>query len=273
MTDKKLTKNTITILGSGTSTGVPIIRCQCVVCLSLDPRDKRLRTSIYLETKAGNKILVDTGPDLRQQVLQNNICEIDFTIITHEHADHLHGLDDLRPFSFTLPPRSMPVYCSKETLESIKTRFSYVFPREERTGGGGIPRLNFFETAMNRSTLINGEEFYFFENFHGHNMKTLAFIHEKFAYIIDCVEISESVLEELAARQLDFLLIDCLQRKPQGTHLFVERTFEYIKKIKAKKTGLIHISHDLSHKYLERIASEQFGPEVFPVYDGLKISY
>jgi len=132
MTDKKLTKNTITILGSGTSTGVPIIRCQCVVCQSLDPRDKRLRTSIYLETKAGNKILVDTGPDLRQQVLQNNICEIDFTIITHEHADHLHGLDDLRPFSFTLPPRSMPVYCSKETLESIKTRFSYVFPKETK---------------------------------------------------------------------------------------------------------------------------------------------
>lgn len=274
MTDNTSEKtNTITILGSGTSTGIPMIGCSCSVCTSLDHRDKRLRTSIFVTTKKGKKFIVDTGPDLRTQVLRENISAIDFAIITHEHADHLHGIDDLRPFSFTIPPRAVPVYTKGPTALAIKNRFSYIFPREDRIIlGGGIPKINLQEIIFDREVMIEDEMFYFFKYSHGHS-ETLGFIHDGFAYIVDCHEITPAMLKVLREKNLEFLLIDCLQKKDQGTHLFVERSFEYIKEINPKRAGLIHIGHDLGHRELSSIAEAEFGEKVFTVYDGLKIHY
>ena len=113
-------------LGTGTSTGIPMLGCFCVVCQSLDHRDKRLRTSIYLETSSGKRILVDTTPDLRTQFLSNQISDIDFVIMTHDHADHLHGIDDLRPLTFGPPAKVIPLYCNHPTKKQINDRFNFI---------------------------------------------------------------------------------------------------------------------------------------------------
>lgn len=270
---EKTNTNQITILGSGTSTGIPMIGCSCPVCSSLDSRDKRLRASVFITTRKGKKFIVDTGPDLRAQVLRENISAIDFAIITHSHADHLHGLDDLRPFSFTTPPKAVPVYSETYTINIIRERFSYIFPKENRLIlGGGIPKINLVTVELNKTIIIEDEEFYFFKYSHGHS-ETLGFIHDAFAYIIDCHEMSEEMLLMLNQKNLEILLIDCLQRKDQGTHLFVERTFNYIKKINPKKAGLIHIGHDLGHRKIQELAHHEFQEQVFVCYDGLKIHY
>ena len=114
--NKSLNKTTITVLGTGTSTGIPQVGCSCVVCTSLDHRDQRMRSSIFIETKSGKNILVDTTPDLRTQLLNNKISMLDFAIITHDHADHLHGIDDLMPFCFGPPMREIPVYTNEVSI-------------------------------------------------------------------------------------------------------------------------------------------------------------
>lgn len=266
-------QNCITILGSGTSTGVPIINCRCSVCTSLDHRDQRLRTSIYIETENGKKILVDTSPDLRTQALRYNISVIDFGIITHDHADHLHGIDDLRPYSFTTPPTTIPLYTNAHTKISIQERFAYIFPKPDKKFlGGGIPKLTVDEVILDQEQIIQGESLYFFNYPHGH-ATTMGFRLGKFAYVVDCQELPDHLIKELKAANLDLLIIDCLQRHNQGTHLSVERSFSYIEEINAKQTGLIHISHDLSHGELTKMAHEKFGEKVFATYDGLKIHY
>lgn len=266
-------KNVITILGSGTSTGVPLVGCACPVCTSLDHRDQRLRTSLFIETKNGQRIIVDTGPDLRTQLLANKITAIDFAIITHEHADHLHGIDDLRPFSFGPPVREIPVFTNAPTKKFIEERYPYIFQKNSRPSiGGGIPKLNIQAVEMEKTTKVNGEDFFFFSYPHGYGV-TMGFIHESFAYIVDCFELPDHLIEILKAKKLKLLVIDCLQRKSHQTHLTVEKSFEYIREINPEKTGLIHMSHDLSHRVLSDLASAAFGSNVFPVYDQMKLSY
>lgn len=270
--EKSQNKNMFMALGTGTSVGVPQVGCSCLVCTSLDHRDQRLRTSVYLLTKNGQRILVDTTPDLRTQLLTNKISAIDFAIITHEHADHLHGFDDLRPFSFGPPHKDIPVYTNKTTAEAIVSRFPYVFVHSKMAMGGGVPRINLQSVEIEKEVVINGEKFFFFNYPHGHGI-TMGFILDDFAYIVDCHELSDEIVEKLAQRKLKLLVIDCLQRKTHNTHLTVERCFEYIKRIKPERTGLIHISHDLSHSVLKELAMREFGESVFPLYDGQKLFY
>lgn len=267
----------IIALGTGTSTGIPMLGCRCNVCTSLDHRDQRLRTSLYMETQNGKKILIDTSPDLRVQLLREHISEIDFAIMTHEHADHLHGIDDLRPFTFGPPIKEIPLYTNKATKDLIAHRFSYIFPQNEAEKkrpilGGGIPRLSLHEVKPEESTLLHGEEFYFFNYPHGHG-ETMGFIHGSFAYIVDCMELSPEFLERLKKKNLDLLIIDCLQRGTHTTHLTVERCFEYIEIINPKRAGLIHMGHDLSHRVISDLAFKKFGEWVFPLYDQQKLFY
>jgi phosphoribosyl 1,2-cyclic phosphate phosphodiesterase len=270
---KSLNKNIITALGTGTSTGIPMTGCTCLTCTSLDHRDQRMRSSIYIETKKGKKILIDTSPDLRTQLLTNKISAIDFVIITHDHADHLHGIDDLRPFSFGPPPRKICVYTHSAAKDAIEERFPYIFKNQLPVIGGGIPQLKLIAAELLKPVDIEGEEFFFFTYPHGHG-KTMGFIHENFAYIVDCAELSPDLIKILKERKLELLIIDCLQIKPHATHLSVDKCFDYIKAIAPKRAGLIHMSHhDLNHRSLASLAQANFGNSVFPLYDQLKLFY
>jgi phosphoribosyl 1,2-cyclic phosphate phosphodiesterase len=268
--------NSVTALGTGTSTGIPMIGCKCKVCTSLDHRDQRLRTSIFIETASGKKILVDTTPDLRTQFLTNKISDVDFVIMTHDHADHLHGIDDLRPLTFGPPIREINLYCNKNTCESIEKRFEYIFmkrdPIKHPIIGGGIPRLKLNEVELLKEITIEGEEFFFFNYPHGLG-ETMGFIHQGLAYIVDCMEIPDELLAILKQKKIRLLILDCLQRGPHFTHLTVERSFHYIKEINPERTGLIHVGHDLFHRELLALTNDQFGKKVFPLYDQLKLFY
>lgn len=275
--DKKEEKlNKITILGSGTSTGIPIIGCQCEVCLSKNEKNRRFRTSIHLETKKDLTLLVDCTPDLRSQALANDIRKIDGVIITHEHADHANGLDDLRAFTFAMD-HDLPVYMEEKISKSLSKRFDYILDREnvfkdKPILGGGIAHLKKHLVNLNEENKIANDLFYFFNLPHGHT-KTLGFIHEKFAYIIDCNAIPKSVIEQLKNRKIDLLILDCVNAKKHNTHLTVETAFKYIREIKPKRCGLIHMGHDLDHQWLENLCKESFDFPVFPTFDGQILKY
>lgn len=252
-----------------------MIGCQCMVCTSLDHRDQRMRTSIFIETANGKKILVDTTPDLRTQLLTNNISAIDFVIMTHDHADHLHGIDDLRPLTFGPKAKEIPIYCNHNTKDSIEKRFKYIFDSgssKKAVLGGGIPRLNLNAVELERSVIIQGEEFFFFNYPHGHSV-TMGFVHRGLAYIVDCTEIPDELLATLKKKKLQLLVLDCLQIGTHATHLSVDKSFNYIKKLNPERSGLIHIGHDISHIELSDMADKVFGKKVFPLYDQLKLFY
>lgn len=271
-------KNKVIILGSGTSTGVPMPGCHCAVCKSPDEKNKRFRTSIFLKTQAGNSILVDTTPDLRSQALQNQIDKIDAAIITHDHADHVHGIDDLRPFCYLPTPRTLPVFTSSFSAESLKARFPYIFQVEKVFSnkpilGGGIPRLSLQIVGPSQAFSILGETFRFFLCPHGHT-QTLGFIHHKLAYFTDCHRLSDSLVEELQKSQLDLLIIDCIRKKSHSTHLHLDASISYTQRIQAKSTGLIHMAHDFDHQELiEELRTRKMGENVFPLFDRQVLEY
>lgn len=257
------------ILGSGTSTGIPMIGCSCAVCSSDKTKDKRLRTSLFIRTNQGRQILVETGPDLRAQLIRENIKDIDAAIVTHDHADHLHGLDDLRPFCFGPPPKHIPLYCDDATSMSIKQKFPYIFDTNTPVLGGGIPQIEIRLVPTDRSKVsIAGLDFHFFHNPHGHG-QTLGFVVNKLAVILDCHEISEEHLQWLQKREIELLIIDCVQEKPHRTHLTLDRALEYAQKIQAKQSGLIHMGHYLSHQHLENLSPSG----VFPTFDQQKLFF
>lgn len=267
--------NKITILGSGTSTGVPILGCKCLVCQSNDPRNKRLRTSILLETHSQKTILVDASPDLRTQLLNSGAGQVDAVIITHDHADHTHGMDDLRPFTFG-KTEALPVYADTETSESLKQKFPYIFERKKVFAdrpilGGGIPLMDLHPISSGHYTLLQ-ESFEFHSLPHGHS-ETLSFRHGHFAYVIDCREIPDSVLETYRNAQLELLIIDCLRFKPHQTHLHLDQTLEYIEKIAPRLAVLTHMGHEM--EYLDLIHQLELRgiKNVFPAIDGQSFLY
>ncbi|TDJ09022.1 MAG: MBL fold metallo-hydrolase [Deltaproteobacteria bacterium] len=259
--------NTITILGSGTSTGIPMLGCKCEVCKSPNVKNKRLRSSILLQV-GEVKVLVDTTPDLRTQFLDNDIDDIDAVIITHDHADHLHGIDDLRPLCFEHP---LSIYTSLKCEQDIKTRFPYMF-KEKHPDAGSIPMINLETVELGKQFDIKGIPFEFFLLPHG-PFTTLGFMQGSFAYLIDCSDVPEETMKLLKARNLDLLIIDCVQRPAHKTHLNVDKCFKFIKAIAPKQAGLIHMGHGLEHKKLAQEAADNFNFPVFPLYDGLKLNY
>lgn len=265
--------NTVIVLGSGTSTGIPMANGDWGVCDSTNPKNRRLRSSVLL-TIANTNILVDTTPDLRTQTLKHSIKKIDAAIITHDHADHLHGLDDLRPFCFGPPPRTIPLFTSKECKEVMIERFPYIFNRDPGKPpiGGGIPNLELHQVSINSPQKILGQSFEFFNLPHGYG-STLGFCHKSFAYIIDCHEIPLDVIKNLKNKQLDLLIVDCVQKEPHKTHLFLPKTFDYIRQINPKRAGLIHMGNKIDHAWLEKQCQLEFKDTVFPLYDGLSLNY
>lgn len=265
--------NQVIILGSGTSSGIPTVGCFCSVCISKNPKNKRTRTSIYLKTGKGLRLLVDTTPDLRTQLLQNKIHEVDDVIITHEHADHIQGLDDLRPLSF-FQHKYIPVHTSREAKNHLVTRFSYIFSKKNPPViGGGRPLLKIKTVTLKKPTFIQKEPFDFFLLPHGYT-RTLGFIHRKLAFITDCSEISEKILDKLKKAKLDIFIIDCVRKEGEHrTHLTLEKILPYIDFVQAKFTGLIHMGHDFDHEILRKEMKRKYGNSVAPLYDGQKLYY
>lgn len=267
--------NKITILGSGTSTGVPILGCKCQVCQSNELRNKRLRTSALIELRDGKKILIDASPDLRTQLLNNHIDNVDGVIITHDHADHTHGMDDLRPFGFK-NGKAIPVFTDAHTAGGLTKKFPYIFDRHNYFAtkdvlGGGIPLLD-LKVVQAGPEKIFDHDFRFFSLPHGHE-NTLGVFHSKMAYLTDCREIPEETLKFLSDAGLELLIIDCLRPLPHGTHLHFDLTLKYIDRIKPKLAVLTHMGHEWDYLDLIDQLRKRGVKNTFPATDGQTFLY
>jgi phosphoribosyl 1,2-cyclic phosphate phosphodiesterase len=253
-------KAVLTVLGSGTSMGVPTIGCSCPVCQSSDPRDRRTRPSVMLEY-AGHCILIDTTPDFREQAIREKITKLDAVIYTHAHADHILGLDDVRPLSFRSPEK-IPLYAHDSTADALTSIFRYIFDANYKYGG--IARVEI--KRINGSLDLFGARFEPVEVLHGD-----AIIHGfRFggaAYLTDFSEIPPGSLDRL--RGLDILFLDALRHRPHPTHSTVANSLRLVEELKPKRAFFTHISHDLPHEETNR----SFPDHVRLAHDGLKLEF
>ena len=248
----------ITILGSGTSTGVPEIGCTCPVCTSSDPRDHRLRASALIET-ADTRILIDCGPDFRTQVLGLPFKKIDGVLITHEHYDHVGGLDDLRPFCRF---GEVPIYAEPHTAERLRTRMPYCFVDHSYPG---VPNIPLQEIEENRTFLINHIPVTPLRVMHG-RLPILGYRIGNIGYITDMLTMPDVSYEQL--RQLDVLVVNALRIAPHPTHQNLAEALDTARRIGAKETYFIHMSH---HIGLQAEVERQLPPHVYFASDGLEI--
>ena len=249
-----------TFLGTGTSTGVPSIACDCETCLSDDPRDKRLRVSILVEHH-DKKILVDTSIDFRQQALRAKLGRIDAVLITHCHVDHVFGLDDIRPLNFRFG--AMPIFANEIAWTDLKRIFSYIF--RPTHFGGGLPQL-IPHTVMPNSPFMIGENLTVtpVEVIHG-KLPVIAYRFNNFAYATDLNFISEETIKALQG--LDVLVLDCVRIKPHSTHLGLSEALDYVRQIAPKRAFLTHLNHDIMHARDSHLLPEN----VEFAYDGLVV--
>ena len=250
----------VIFLGTGTSQGIPIIGSDHPVCLSDNSKDKRLRVSILINWNNLN-ILIDCGPDFRQQMLANNIEKLDAIFYTHEHNDHTAGLDDIRPFFFR--QGDIPVYAHSRVLSALRKRFDYIFASENKyPGAPGVIEHEIENKAFNYNGLtVTPVEFM-------HNrLQVFGFRIEDFAYLTDIKSIEDKEAEKLG--DLEVLVVSALRLEPHHSHFNLEEALEFIKKVKPKKAYLTHISHMLGfHEEVEKTLPEN----VFLAYDNLKIT-
>lgn len=248
----------ITILGSGTSQGVPVIGCDCHVCCSTDSRDKRLRVSAKIEV-AGKTFVIDCGPDFRQQMLASDTRSLDALLITHEHNDHIIGMDDVRPFNFK-QNQEMPVYAHPRVAAELQQRFAYVFA-DERYPGAPVVRLMHIDHSKPFTVL--GVPVMPIEALHG-RLPVLGFRIGQFTYLTDVKTISPDELDKV--RGTDTLVINALHHTPHYTHLNLEDALHLIAQVTPRQTYLTHMSHRMG---LFADLAAQLPPGVQPAYDGL----
>lgn len=228
----------VTLLGTGTSTGVPSIACDCPVCTSDDPRDRRLRTSALLEWDDGTTVLIDASLDCRQQLLGVGLRRLDALLLTHPHADHVLGLDDLRVFNFR-QRRSLPVHANAETLQQVSRTFWYVF--EATQYEEGKPKLDLHRVEERFS--VGGHEIVPLPIMHG-TLPILGFRFGTFAYVTDALVVPDDTVRLM--KGLDVLVLNALRETPHPTHQTLEQAVEVIARVGPKQAYLTHVGHWLS---------------------------
>ncbi len=237
----------ITILGSGTSQGIPVIGCSCPACTSSDPRDVRRRASIAVE-EAGRTVIIDTSPDFRMQVIDAGIRRLDAVLFTHPHADHLHGLDDIRGFNH-VQRRPIPCYGDARTLSIVRESFRYIF--EAPNFGGGLPEITLNEITGPFEAA--GIAFEPLKIFHG-PMPILAFRFGRAAYVTDASAIPDETMKRLEG--LDVLILNALRYEPHPTHLSVGESVAIARKLAPTRTYFTHICHRLVHQQAQAALPE-----------------
>jgi len=235
----------ITILGTGTSQGIPVIGCECKICQSPNPKDKRFRVSLLIETDHQKNILIDCSPDLRQQFLANNIRQVDAVLLTHEHNDHIIGMDDVRPFNFK-QRMDMPIFATESVQKAVKSRFEYVFSENPYPG---VPRLHLEDINPQKAFSIQDLDILPIQVMHG-NLPVLGFRFGPFTYITDANEISSAEIEK--AKGTEVLILNALHHREHYSHFNLVQALEMVEKIAPKKAYFTHVSHHMGlHKSVE----------------------
>jgi phosphoribosyl 1,2-cyclic phosphate phosphodiesterase len=252
---------TLTVLGSGTSMGVPTIGCNCGVCHSADPHDRRTRPSVMV-SYSGHQVLIDTTPDFREQALREKITLVDAVLYTHTHADHILGIDDLRPLSFRHKPGRLPLYATPDAAEFMRNMFRYIFEADYKYGSLPLVELlpidgpvELFGARFEPVTVIHGET------------PILGFRFGSAAYLTDHSDVPAAALEKL--RGLDILFLDALRYKPHPTHSTVEQSLKIVDELKPKRAFFTHICHDLPHE----ATNATLPHNVRLAYDGMKLEF
>lgn len=248
------------MLGVGSSAGTPVIGCKCATCLSSNPRNKRTRSSAAVTMPGGEVVLIDTGPDLRQQALREGLTRVDAVLYTHTHADHLHGIDDLRAFC-QLQRQQIPLYGNPDTVNHISSKFAYTL--REPADFWDLPVLSI--NGVSGAFTLFGVTIIPIPVKHGRS-NILGYRIGNMAYLTDVSEIPEASLDLLQG--LDVLMLDCLRYKPHYTHINLEQSLAYASRIKARDTYLIHMTHEMEFDTL----GQQLPPSIHVAYDGLKLS-
>jgi phosphoribosyl 1,2-cyclic phosphate phosphodiesterase len=253
-------------LGCGTSTGVPMIGCDCAVCHSTDQRNHRTRPSVLVRTPVGH-MLFDTSPEMRLQIIRERPGPVHAIVYTHGHADHLFGLDDSRLFARQLNGHPVPIYCEADVEALIRTVFAYAFVDEsKRHPSGGVPRLNFHNILPNQPFEVLGYEIQPMRLDHG-KFKVLGFRMGDLAYCTDVNHIPEEAWAQL--QNLDVLILDALRFDKHPTHFSLAEALDVIEKLRPERAYLTHLSHFLEYQEVSKILP----PNVELAYDGLRVSW
>lgn len=253
------------ILGSGTSHGIPVIGCECSVCTSTDLRNNRMRASALLRLDDGKAILIDAGPEFRLQALRAHITRLDAVLITHSHADHIHGLDDIRIFTTRC---DMPIYAEHISIGEIQERFSYIFKATQE--GGGKPHLQLITVDEEKEILLAGIQITPIPVRHG-ALSILGWRCGDTAYLTDCSSIPDSSLQRL--KGVKNLVIGALRERPHSTHFNFTQAVAQIEKINPENAWFTHICHDFSHVGIQEwLHKNAPGKKIEPAHDGLRIT-
>ena len=251
----------LTFLGTGTSLGVPVAACRCAVCQSSDWHDKHLRTSALVETDEGKNILIDIGPDFREQMLREKVMHLDAILITHAHRDHVAGLDDIRSFNY-VQNRKMDIYCNHEARVAIERDYHYIFTEHEFPG---LPEANMHEVSGNQPFEAAGVEVVPIKAMHK-NLPVLAFRIGRLGYITDANHIAPDELQKLTG--VDTLVVNALRKAKHFSHFCLPEALEVIAQVQPRVAYLTHVSHEMGF-YAE--VSKELPPHVHIAYDGLKV--
>ncbi len=250
----------ITLLGTGTSQGIPVIGCDCEACRSKDSRDNRLRSGVSVETEDVN-VIIDTGPDLRQQMLKVGLKRIDAILYTHEHNDHVAGLDDIRPFNF-MQRKDMPFYGHSRVLRDIQRRFSYVFAENPYPGA---PRATLNPVNSGELIRIGELEIMPIEVMHG-TLPVLGYRFGDFTFITDASYINEKSKNLIRGSKV--LVLSALRKEPHHSHYNLQQAIDVILELEIEKAFLTHISHRMG---VTREWEKELPSHIFPAFDGLEI--